>query len=220
MSNFSSSRRLQNDIADCEKNSDRKIAPDMYYIVCIELCKQTSTPSSSSSTNMVKNLLRTRKDHFALVGYVYDKEIYLLFSSVGEGNHYLEGSHQAICSEYASMASIEFGCRCVVKIIELESRTMVLVYFQTKLFENAKRSAHLLSKNTISKKEIGQFTFGEIIQALQSRASIEWDKIPAAERFGVFYKYALGNNNKEKFIVLSELVNVQEKDKYISYFFD
>ena len=217
MSKYSSSKRLQNDIAPPEETSDRHISHDMYYIVTIELSEEPK--STAIVSGMVKGWLMTRKEHQALVAYVYRNEIYLVFSSVEDTGHYLKGSHQALCSEYASLAALQFGCKVNVKIIEIESRTRILIYFQTKIFENAKKSALGLSKNSITKKQIGQLTLGEIIQALRDRASVVWDKISPAERFGMLYKYLIVGD-KEKFVTMAEMINIQEMDKYTSYFFE
>ena len=216
MSKFSSSRRLQNDIAVHEENSDHRIPPDMYYVLFIEI---SGDASAISVAHTVKGWLKNKKEHQILVAYVYKNEIYLLFSSIEDGEHYLKGSHQALCSEYASLAAMEFHSKINVRIIELESRTKILVYFQTKIFENAKRSAQLLSKTTLSKKEINQLTFGEIITALQERASIKWDEILPGERFGTFYKYVV-KDNKEKFSTLAEMIDMQDVSKYTSYLFE
>jgi hypothetical protein len=212
MSTLSSSKRIQNDIASHEENSDRRIPSDLYYVIVIEVS------SDCDVLAVVKGWLKDRPFHSALVAYVYHHEIYLLFSSVEDKEHYLKGSHQALCSEYASLATLEFEGKTNVKIVELESRTKVLIYFQTKVFENSKRSAQSLSKNTISKKEICQLTFGEIVSALQDRASVAWDKIPLVDRFGMFYKYVL-RGEKERFSVLSEHINLQDLEKYTTYFF-
>lgn len=217
MSRFSSSKRLQNDIATHEENSDRRIVSDMYYIIFIELSDEQKNTSDTSS--VVKTWLATRNEHRALAAYVYKNELYLLFSSVEGKEHYLKGSHQALCSEYASIATLQFGCKVSVRIIEIESRTRILVYFQTKIFENTKKSVICLSKNSITKKEVSQLTLGEVVQILQERSSVIWDKISPTERFGIFYKYSI-ESGKEKFITMSEMINIQDMDKYTSYFFE
>jgi hypothetical protein len=216
MSKISSSKRLQNDIAVHEENSDRRIPSDMYYVLLVEIADEVS---GNSVSNVVKGWLKNKKEHPILVAYVYRNSIGLLFSSVEDREHYLKGSHQALCSEYASLAAIEFQTKINVRIIELESRTKILVYFQTKVFENSKRSAQLLSKTTLSKKEINQLTFGEIINALEERASVKWDEISAGERFGTFYKY-VARDGKEKFSTLAEPIDMQEIGKYTSYLFE
>ena len=216
MSNYSSSKRLQNDIASHEENSDRHISPDMYYVVSIRL--GATVLEDANINTFVKNMLKTRKTHRALVAYVYENEIHLLFSSVEGREHYAKGSHHAVCSEYASLLAMEFECMVDVKITELESRTLILIYFQTKVYDNAKKSAQKLSNGNITKKEISQFTFGETIPALRDRCGVIWDKIPPGTRFGTFYKYEC--EPKEKFIVISEFINPQDMDKYTSYFFE
>lgn len=217
MSGYSSSKRVQNDISVCEENSDRHIPSDKYYVVFIEL-EAPSTKTTLAST--VKMFLKTRNDHRALAVYVYKNEAHLLFSSVEEGDHYLRGSHHAICSEYASLVTLEHHCKSRVKIVEMDSRTVILVYFQTKVFENAKRSAYSLSKDTFTKKEVNQLTFGEIIPLLKERASVSWDTLPGGDRFGTFYKYIVGTDGKEKFMTLTGMIDMQDPEKYTLYFFE
>lgn len=210
MSSFSSSKRLLNDIALCEENSDRKIPSEMYYVVYIQVEEEKDV------TPTAKNILKIEN---ALIAYVYQNEIYLLFSSVEKQEHNLKGSHQRLCSKYASKISMETMSPTLVKIVELESRTMVTIYFQTKIFENAKRSAHALSNNKITKKEINQFTFGEIVPLLEKRAEVVWTNVPSNERFGTFYKY-VKTAKSEKFVTIAELINIKDFEKYTSYFFD
>lgn len=219
MSRFSSTKRLQSDIASHEENSDRRIQSDMYYILVITLSDEVSANSAKISSS-VKEWLKTRTEHQALAAYVYRNEIHLVFSSVEGKEHYLSGSHHSLCSEYASLASLTFGCRSYVKIVELESRTLILLYFQIKIFENAKRSAHQLSKGSITKKELIQLTFAELVQNLQDRAKVTWDKVPAAERYGIFYKYSIEGNKKERYVTMSETINIQDPERYISYLFE
>lgn len=210
MSSFSSSKRLLNDIALCEENSDRKIPSEKYYVVHIKIEKDQDV------TSIAKTILKTEN---ALAAYVYQNEIYLLFSSVEKKGHNLGGSHQKICSDYASKISIETTSPTMVKIVELESRTMIMIYFQTKVFENAKRSALCLSKNKITKKEINQFTFSEIIPLLESRSTVVWANVSPNYRFGTFYKY-VKTSKTEKFVTIAELINMKDLEKYSSYFFE
>src|SRR5271166_512440 len=141
---MTSMKRLQNDITIHEDNSDRRIPNSSYYIVLLQ-----SDSDASDTITLVKKLLRipnhTINSGFStdrkapLCAYVYRNIIYLLFSSV-EHEHYLSGNHHALCSKYTSLAVLELGCEVSTKIIELETRTKVLVYLYGKECEHMKHT--------------------------------------------------------------------------------
>lgn len=207
---MSSMKRLQNDINLKEDISDRQIPNEYYYIILIQ-------PSNKSSTTaLAKKLLIS--ENKPLCAYVYGTSIYLLFSAVEDGQHHLSGNHHALCSKYTSLAVLELGCEVMTKIIEIETRTKVLVYFYSKICENMKQTAMIKSNGKIEKKDLTQLTFGEIKKELMSRCSIAWDNIPNEEKYGTIYKYI--STPKPKYSALSEMINLSMPDKYIAYIFE
>lgn len=208
----SSSKRLQNDVLSYESASDRKIERNMYYIVCIRLENKTSGPL------LIKKLIRQNfdGDSLPLVGYVYSDYIYLLFSSLEDANgeHFNNGSHHKICSYFSSTISRSQDMNVECSIVELDSRTKVLVYFQTKIYENAKESIFSLLGN-VKKKEFDTLSMFEMIERLKKK-SISWNDIPSIERFGTFYKYI---SKGGKLSTLSELIDIREIEKYNAYLF-
>ena len=213
----SSSKRLQNDVLSYETASDRKIASNMYYIVCIHL------ESDSEGPSLVKKLIREdfEEDGTPLAAYTYFNDVYLVFSSLEDtaGEHYLGGSHHKICSYFASTISRSKDMDVVCSIVELDSRTKVIVYFQTKIYENAKNSIFSRLKGKIKRKEFDSLSMFEMLELLKKK-SITWTDIPPIERFGMFYKYVQGEEGKGKLSTLSELIDIREIGKYTAYLFN
>jgi hypothetical protein len=213
----SSSKRLQNDVLNYESSSDRKIASNMYYIVCIHLETNSDGPS------LIKKLIRQdfEGDGAPLAAYTYFNDVYLVFSSLEEskGEHYLGGSHQKICSYFASSIARLIDMNIVCSIVELDSRTKVLVYFQTKIYENAKKSIMVLLKGKVKRKEIDSLSMFELLELLKKH-SIIWTDLPSIERFGMFYKYIQVEGEKGKLSTLSELIDIREIRKYTTYLFN
>ena len=209
-----SSQKIYNTILEKEINSDKKIEKCFYYI--IHLYIQNITKESKPLTEIIKFFLNERPNHVPIIGYLYNKDIYLLFSSVEENKeHYKNGSHQAICSEYTSLLSVEYGCMINCSIIEFENRIQIITYFQCKIHENTKQTIIKLSKNTITKKDIQSFTLQELIKILKDKCKIEWDTISLSKKFGTFYKY-----EKDKLKLLSESIDIRNIDKYQKFFFE
>jgi len=210
----SSSKRLQNDVLSYETSSDRKIPFNMYYIVCISL------ENSAECPGLVKKLIRQNfeGDGYPLAGYTYSNDVYLIFSSLEspENEHYLSGSHQKLCSYFSSTISRTKNMDVTCSIVELDSRTKVLVYFQTKIYENAKKTISGLLNN-LSHKELETLSMFELLELLKKR-SIDWSAVAPIERFGTFYKY-VKMDGKEKLSTLSELFDVRNLEKYAKYLF-
>jgi hypothetical protein len=216
MSSLSSLQRVTNDIALCEQSSDHKVKREHYFIVKIELLDESKDMSDFAKKDIIAK--HTMGENVVCV-YVYRNTIYILFSSTDTKPHYLDGSHQDLCSHYASNASIFMKCHTRCNVIEFESRTKILIYFQTKVFENTKNSIRRLSKITIDKKETSSLTRKELIEALEKRSSIKWDQAQPADRFGIFYKYQVFPDGTRKFSTISEVFDTKSMDKYSSYIF-
>ena len=209
----SSTRRIQNDVTFYEDSSDHKIASNLYYVVRIV---STGDLTVDLAKTVAKSLAKTvaGEDGKPLAVYSCDREIYLLFSSLEKNvSHNLKGSHHGICSFYASKMSRELDTDISCSIIELDSRTKVIVYFQTKIYENVKRKLLKMSK-TLQKKDSETLTFSEMVKEVP-----KWDNVPVHDKFGVFYKH-VSVGGKEKYSILSEMVDLQSMDKYVSYIFD
>jgi hypothetical protein len=212
MSILPSLTRLKNDIADIEDECDRKVDPTVYYIIKIHLKKY-----DGDLVDTAKNLIRKKKDHKALLVYVYVNELYFIYSCLDEEQkHYKNGSHQLLCSEYASYFATVHNCDNVeCRIIEFASRMKIISYFSYKIFENVTKTILEKSKGVISQKDVLTLTLEELILILESKCKINWAGLSSVEKFGCFYKY---DNNK--YSIISELINMKDLERYQKYFFD
>jgi len=214
---LSSLQRLSNDMLLCEHNSDHKVKPENYYVVRIELLDDSGDLTEFAKKDIIA---KHTMGEAIMCAYVYYNTAYILYSSTDTKPHYLSGSHHELCSHYASNSTMFTGYRSRCSIIEFESRTKILVYFQTKVFENMKKSIIYLSNVSIDKKEVEMLTQKELIAALEKRAAVKWEEASTGERFGTFYKFHVLPNGSKKFSTISELFDAKNMDKYTSYLFN
>jgi len=214
---MSAVKRLQNSIAVCEEESDRCIPPESYYIIKFVLDARIDV---DNIIRYGKEILLDKSNNIPLVFYSFGHDLYILFSSMEEDGkaHYLQGRHHDLCSKYASHATLYFQYEVIARIVELTTRTKVLAYFHTKVYENTRDAMVTLSREKLSKREASQLTLGEIKRILQERSKVIWDKISTKERFGEFYKVR-EVDGKKKYTVMSEMINLQETQRYSDYVF-
>lgn len=217
----SSTQRLRNDINECEESSDRRIPTESYYVVKVTLDGAISTVAPTTLVTTIKELIRKNfdTDGRPLVAYTYGTSCYILFSSLEGTQHFLGGSHHAIISFYASYFAKATGHNVRCSIVELDSRTRILIYFQSKIYENGKLTvrAHL---SDISEKEFATLTFTESIKLLAKKTSVRWEDLASSERYGTFYKLVSSPQGKDRFAVMSEMIDIRDQDRYISYLFE
>lgn len=212
---LSSAKALQNKVTSIEEESDRKISHDVYYIVWIK----TQQPELAKIVKkLIKKLIKKEyeTDGFPLLIYSYGTDMCILFSSLETGEHFMKGSHQKICSYFASIVSRLIDSLVICSIVEFDSRPKILIYFQTKIYENAQKSVLDMSEGKLTHKNIQIGTLYEAVELLKQH-SIFWEKLIPHKRFGTLYKYQ--NTDKKKLITLSELIDVRFMEKYNSYFF-
>jgi len=213
---LSSVQKLQNDIVGYEQTSDHKIALDKYFIVRIESLDTTIDLTDFTKKDILaKTLLHTS----IICGYVYYNTAYILYSSVDVNNgHFLDGSHQHICSHYASNCAIKTQKQAKCSLIEFDTRTKILAYFQTKIFENMKESMVYHSHSLVTPYDIAKLSFGELIEKFDAKTESGWSGLSSYECYGSFYKLQIKGSEK-KFAVLSELIDMHHSDKYTAYLF-
>jgi hypothetical protein len=207
----SSTRRVHNDIAECESNSDKFVDPNSYYVV-----KVIFEDSTVNTTDIAKKTVNATEPA-TLVTYSFGNELYILFSSIECGSHFLNGSHHGLCSHYTSEFVIEKGCKVSCSVVEIESRSKVLVYFQTKVYDAAKKAAFSAGKGKLTKKDISQLSITDISELLK-KAGVVWDDLDNKTKYGCFYK-KIGSDGKYKLSTLSESISLRDADKYLNYFF-
>lgn len=210
MSVVSFTTKLKNDMEDIERESDKYIDPSHYYIVRI-FPQDYSFPEKIKS--MAKTLLTRNSMHLPLTVYFFDKDVYAVFSCTDGAQHYLNGSHHAILSEYVSFASSFLEHSFVnCSIVQFLSQTQIVSYFTWKVYTYSKKYIEeLLQKDS-------EETLMELIAELRKTKNIEWDHIPSENRYGIFYKLKKQN---DRFILstLSEYLDASKYPKYIQYIF-
>ncbi len=195
--------------------SNKFISSEKYYVIHIQL---PNTPRESVNKWGRECILDA--DNQPLFVYVCNNEIYLFFSCLSEGDHFMKGGHQEICSMYSSkltnkicqinkLSSSEY---VFCNLIEFETRNEVFTYI---LWKNAKSSFQILaSLLKIPIAEVYKKTFDESLSQIKT----PWDDIPKSERYGTIYKL---KKKKGKVILssFSKLIDARKKEEYMAYFF-
>ncbi len=171
----SSTKSLQNDILSYESASDKKIVPEMYYIISLRIgdsedgVVKQAEKCKNGSISLIKKLIKKSfgEDGTPLVAYSYGCTIYFLFSSLDiSKQHFMDGSHHKICSFYASTLSREYDISVTCSIVELDTRTKVIVYFQTKVYENTRETIiKLMPKSEKIDENLSMFEMLEKLKA-------------------------------------------------------
>lgn len=214
---MSSVKKLSNGISNIEEESDRKIPYSSYYIVYIKI-----KDANVAVTDFVKKILRTEKTNPPLIAYVFRYDVYLLFSCLEKStdSHYLDGSHHRLISEYVCKFYNGLSSPSIVCIVEFDTRTKIMIYFQYKVFENIKKTICSLSRKKMTMEEIDSITLQESIGKLEKYLDIKWNDIPNEEKYGTFYRYVTDlETKKQKFVTLSENIDSTSTSKYATFFF-
>jgi len=205
---------------EIEKESDKFISPEKYYIVHLKFenyNKETSPPNQIK--NLGKLFLTRNPLHQPLSVYTFEDEFSLIFSCVDENSdHYQHGSQQKIISEYVSYISNELSISSVrCSIIEFFSQIQIISYFTLKIYTNARKFILYTSNKKITEEDVNNKTFSELIDQLKEYGH-DWVDTPNEMKFGVFLKLKKQN---EKYIVstLSENFDARHTQKYITYIF-
>ncbi len=218
MSTLSSSQKVLNDISVCEDASDHRVDPQKYYIVRIYALDTTINLIDFAKKDLhAKYIMGVN----IVCAYVYRNIVYLLFSSVEPpADHYLQGSHHQLCSHYASNTTKVMGSPVVCNIIEFDSRTKILVYFQTKVFQNMKATLVRLAGKHINKKDITTLTQLELVNLLEQKTNVKWDSLTPTERYGTFYKFFIDADNTKKFSAISNFIDTERLPQLQTYLFE
>lgn len=218
----SSTTKIKNNVAEYEKESDKYIPPQSYYIIALNCIKP-----KKSIKELINNILNTSYDADGkpLVVYIFGDTLHILFSSIESHEHQLKGSHHAIVSAFVSNIQKQIEPESVsCFIIEFITKTNVLAYFQVKIHDNALSVASEKLKTT--KNELSKMPFSEI-SGLAAAQGIKWEELKPAIKFGAFHKLAdpVVSNKSSKLdrqtvTIKSELISQSNMDKFMSYLFD
>lgn len=210
-------KKIKNEINEIERESDKFISSNKYYIIYLKFpIDQCENLSLEVTKKLGKIFLNNKPDHRPLCNYVLEDEIYLIFPP--SDDHYLDGSYQKIISEYASFFSNYMKCSSVIcKIIEFSSQIQIVTYFTLKTYLNSRKFIIKLSKDKISEEDISSKTLFELVEDLE-KDGISWDGISNENKFGIFLKFKKQN---EKLVIstLSECFDARNNEKYINYIF-
>lgn len=197
-------RQIINSINVNESSFDRIIPIDIFFIVRIRVDADINL-----RTSHVKYMMKNSPSCLAI--YVYNNEMYLLFSSQ-EKIFNFPSSHHNICSFYTSLMSRYVDQNVHTSIFEAGDRIKIIAYFHVKIMENM--NSEFCRLGDINMREIGSMTFQDIREKLQEK-SIDMDSIKPRKLYGTFYKrYQDGN-----FSTLSEQIDTANISKYITYLF-
>lgn len=217
---ISNVKKLRNEMTDLEKESDRYIPSYNYYILVLTIgtLGEADVKTPSELHEISKKMLTRNIHHQPLVSYVFLNNIYLVYSCVDEEyEHYKNGSHHTIISEYVSSLSMELKKRVYGSIIELETKTSVATYFTWKIHSNSLGYMVKVSKKKITYNNTKNKTLGELIIILKENG-IEWNDLESCDKYGTFYKLKK-KKGKVVIVELSEFFDSRDMKKYINFIF-
>ncbi len=210
--------RLQNEILMLKSKSNKFVPYEKYYIIHIQFPNIDIPRASIDKWGKECILDRNNQPLFVYVCY---NEIYLFFSCLAEGEHFMKGGHQELCSMYSSMltnkicqiADVSDDKYVFCNLIELETQSKVFTYVLWKNAQNSFRS--LASHLKVPIEEVYKRTFEESLALIEATP---WDDIPKSERYGTIYKL----KKKKGRIILSSFskrIDARKKEHYMTYFF-
>lgn len=207
----SNSKKLNNEMLLLEKQSDRTIKNEKYYIIFLRFAEGTE-----GLVNIAKDLLRDKTNQ-PFVIYLYDNEIMLLFSCRENQEHFLHGSYQALISYYTLLGYKKSGTDLNVKIIEMDTRTQIYTYISWKIYTNSLSTIAKLS-NILTTKDVNNKTQQELLDTLKTE-DIIWHDVPKHDKYGTLYKLQT-KKNKLVILSLSDAFNVKDEQKYKEFIFN
>lgn len=217
-------KRLHNEIISLEENSDSYIACDKYYVIRVTVSYNPEISDKDKDLDTIaQELLSLNSEHQPLVVYTHDSEVLLLFSCLSEGEkHYLNGSHQLLCSEYCSTFYNNLPqthiSKITCRIVEFSTQTKVFAYFSWVVYQCTLSAIVRLSNKQIKEKDTSSFPISELVEKLERECNVKWSKVVNSVKYGTFYKL---KKKKSKLYIssTSEALVAREDRKYIEYLF-
>jgi hypothetical protein len=218
---ISNVKKVYSEMTMIESNSDYCIPYNKYYILNLVIKSSTKNSSKDNKSNLhilAKKYLSRNLDHQPLVVYIFKNNISLIFSCSEENKqHYKNGSHHKIISEYVSIMSRDLKTDVYGSIVELETRTSVATYLIWKVHSNSLKYIIDSSNGTISTIDTTNKTLSELKEDLQN-IDIILDDVPSQDKYGIFYKL---KKKKTEVVIdfLSEFLDSRDIKKYINFIF-
>lgn len=204
-------KKLSNEMALLQQQSDKYIPKDKYYVVSIEFTEDLELK------DITQKLLI--QDYQPSATYTFGRNISVVYSSVDENEeHYLNGSHHDIISAYCSELCKKSKSSVRCNIVEFETRMQVVSYFIWKIHNNSMLCLSSKSKKKISITDTKNKTLSELTHILQELGII-WDDISKEERYGLFYKLKKRKNGSIV-VALSEAPDAREIKKFSTFIFE
>lgn len=200
-----------------ENSSDKVIIPTNYYIVTINI-DNNNKKSQEICKNLGKEFLTTNVlEERPIITYIYQNSLLMLFSCIDDNlQHNMNGSHQNICSLFVCKFCNN-SCKSVrCNIIEFQQRSDIFTYLMWKIHKNMHDYIRIITNNSISVEDT---PLQELVNILFNEYNIDWDDIPAEEKYGKFLRLKR-KNKKLMMIGMSELFDAQNKKKYMNYLFN
>ena len=220
---MSYTKRLQNEMNSLEKESDKCIPFDKFYIIKMKI--EFGKYDFEDLKVWSKKLLTENSDHQPNAVYIYNSGVCLVYSSLKEGEHFLSGSHQFICSHYVSLFNNFLFKVCkddqkivvVCKIIHFNTQTQAISYISNEIYSNTQSILMKYSKGSITQRDILHKTFEELVHILKKKG-IVWEDISKEERFGICFNL---KRKRDKLMVvsLSENFDARENKKHLNFIF-
>jgi hypothetical protein len=187
------------------------------------LYNQSATDEEKELHSIAQELLSLNSEHQPLVTYAHDNEVLILFSCLADGEkHYLNGSHQLLCSEYCSIFYNNLHSRGISKVIcrtiEFSTQTKVFAYFSWVVYQCTLATIISLSKKQIKEKDTNSFPITELVDKLETKCNVKWSKVDNSDKYGTFYKL---KKKKSRLYIssMSEAFDARDDRKYITYLF-
>jgi hypothetical protein len=139
-----------------KRQGRRSVPDDSYYVVKI---RPVESNVGSLLLRSAKMIFAQWKETFETNGptimYTYPGLVIFLFSSVDApvdkectcNGHWFGGDHQRICTELCSFFTLRLTSLTRCSLTEIPTRTKVIAYFHTKVYENGGGSFHKMTDN-------------------------------------------------------------------------
>lgn len=204
--------KLRNEILALERDSDKFVSSKKYYAIEITIPDIDEDKIKQLGKDMVLDA-----DNQPLFSYICHNRLYLFFSCLEQGSHYLNGSHHLLCSTYGSKITETCQNTGVVtcKLIELDTQNQVYIYLVWKNTEAHFESLSRLLDCTL--EEAYKNTLQESTELLEKKGII-WDDVSKFGKFGIIYRL---KEKRGKVVVstFSTFLDSRKKTKHMDYLF-
>ncbi len=231
--------RLQNSLNDSNIQLSRYIDKSNYFILCatfatnaendIEYIKSLSKNILEGKYIDTLDVLNTQPP---LSIYSYTNGIIMLFSNMPNSSHFYNGSHQHIISYFSSRMSLLFNKIVNCTILEFSTRTKLLIFFHTLIFQHQidfliqALKQQLNDKGKLIKNNmpiIDHFLLDKLIldDAIEYYGRENWESLHKHIKFGVFIKLKKQPSKTHQFQIISEFFDMNKNyEKYETFFFE